>query len=387
MSSSSNPPKLLCILDKFKSTLTAQQAGTVVSLAAVKLGARAEHLSLTDGGEGFVEILTNARQGRLVEFPVCDPLLRPHKAPLGLINEDSGVPSVVLEMATTSGLQWLESHERNPFKTTTRGTGELLREALFLEPAEILLGIGGSATNDLGLGALEALGLEAYDEHVNRITPLKPMLFPRVKHLRVDRVPDLAKLQIACDVTNPLLGERGCTRVFGPQKGLQSQDMPQAEQELERMAKLLLRATRQEDWLLQFPGSGAAGGLGFGLSLFGATLVPGFKTVARWIKLDAKLQTAQVVLTGEGCFDRSSLAGKGPAEVLRRAAQNPSAILMCLSGKIEPGVIEQLEKELGRTIYSRSLIPFEQEEIPSLKETVQLIQIRLEELLAELPIT
>ncbi len=382
---------LLCLFDKFKGTLTSLQANALGCECASPLGWQCSAVELTDGGDGFVQALTHAAGGKLVSVPCHDPLFRPIHAPVGVVfsgNKQSQAetkPRVVLEMATASGLLRLSVDERNPLRATTKGTGELILAALEFTPQEVLLGIGGSATNDLGLGALEALGLQAFDEAGNLVTPLVPQAFSRVARFNGNAVPPLGLLKIACDVTNPLLGPNGCTRVFGGQKGLKPQDFDDVERLLHRLAVLLLQTTGKSQSLLNAAGSGAAGGIGFGLTLFGATLVPGFETVARWINLDEKLHQAKVILTGEGCFDFSSLSGKGPAELLRRAAsQNPNATLMLIAGKLEPGAVEALQHELKRPILARSLIPFNEEKLPTAEETERLFKHHSTELFREL---
>jgi glycerate kinase len=179
--------------------------------------------------------------------------------------------------------------------------------------------VGGSATNDLGLGALAALGLEFSTDSGTLLQPPLPADWPGLRRIggRID--PDLPPILIACDVDNPLLGPRGAAAIYGPQKGLRPADAAGLEAESARLATLLCRHFGRPESLAGEPGAGAAGGTAFGLMAAGARLLAGSELVAAWLDLDARLAVADVVLTGEGCFDETSLSGKGPGAVIRRA--------------------------------------------------------------------
>lgn len=327
--------RVLLAFDKFKDSLTAQLA---CDLAARALGERHpdwtfDRCPLADGGEGFCEILTTATAGELRKFPVDAPRGGLVDAPLGLVAPEKippaarallGVgalhaPVAIVEMAAASGLMLLAPELRDPWHTTTRGTGQLLRAAAELGAGAVLLGVGGSATHDLGLGALDALGLAFRTAAGEKISPPVPAAWSRIARLD-GQLPPLPPIRIACDVTNPLLGSRGAAAVYGPQKGLRPADLARLDHESARLALLLCARSAQPDSLMDTPGAGAAGGISFGLMAAArAQLLPGFDLVAAWLDLNPRLAAADLVITGEGRFDDSSLSGKGPGAVAARA--------------------------------------------------------------------
>jgi glycerate kinase len=226
----------------------------------------------------------------------------------------------VIDMASASGLALLEPGERDPWQTSTLGTGELIRTAAELGVTAILLGVGGSATHDLGLGALAALGLEFQSAKGERVSPPIPARWREINRIAGRIAPPLPPIRIACDVTNPLLGPNGAAAIYGPQKGLRAADLPRLDHESARLAMLLCELFGQPDSLMEKPGAGAAGGIAFGLmTATGAQLLPGFALVSAWLDLESRLAAADLVLTGEGRFDDSSLNGKGPGAVAARA--------------------------------------------------------------------
>lgn len=325
--------RVLIAFDKFKDALTARQACDV---AAAALRARhpdwtMETCPLTDGGEGFMETLTEAVGGRYENRAVVGPRDRNVTASIGLVHA-SRLPAAVRELmpvandariaivglASASGIELLASDRRDPWQTTTFGTGELLALARTQGARAILLGIGGSATNDLGLGALAALGLRCLRPDGREMAIPTPSTWDEIDRLE-GRV-DLPPVFIACDVTNPLLGPKGATATFGPQKGLRPEDFARLESRMERMAGMLCSHFGKPDSLREVPGTGAAGGIGFGLKVAaGAQLVSGAELVSRWLDLPARLAAADIVITGEGRFDRTSLGGKGPGAVAAAA--------------------------------------------------------------------
>jgi glycerate kinase len=332
--------RVLVAFDKFKDSLTAVEACTLAvrALRSRHPGWTLDSCPLTDGGDGFADILTAAAHGSSLAFPVTGPRSENLSAGIGLVLPSqlpasarsflqlpesataAAGPIAIIEMASASGLRLLPSGKRNPWETTSRGTGQLIRAAAALDSAGILLGVGGSATNDIGLGALSALGFEFLDsEGVNLRIPV-PSQFDRIKFIRGKRLPSIPPIRIACDVTNPLLGPNGATTVFGPQKGLRREDQAQMETAIARIACMLGDYCDQPPNLLASPGSGAAGGLPYGLMAgLNARLVSGFDLVSAWLDLDNRIASADIVITGEGSFDMSSLTGKGPGGVVARA--------------------------------------------------------------------
>ncbi|MDD2762963.1 MAG: glycerate kinase [Opitutaceae bacterium] len=332
--------RILIAFDKFKGSLSAPQACELAARALRQQHRdwRLDLCPLTDGGEGFTDILTKAAGGRMTAFKVTGPrgglvdaclgLVAPHNMPAParqlLHREDPEPrpekPIAVMEMAAASGLGLLAPEYHDPWQTTTYGTGQLIRAAAELQADAILLGVGGSATNDLGLGALAALGLEFRGVSGEKIRPPIPATWKQIGRLDGEVFPALPPIYIACDVTNPLLGPRGAAAVYGPQKGLRREDLPQIESLMEHMARMLGDYCGRPFSLAETAGTGAAGGLPFGL-LTGARarLVPGFGLVSAWLDLKARIAAADMVMTGEGCFDESSLSGKGPGAVAKQA--------------------------------------------------------------------
>lgn len=331
--------RVLLAFDKFKDALTAQQAGEAV--AAVL---RERHpdwtldlAPLADGGEGFATILTQAAKGHQVTGMATGPRGGRRPAGFGLVPA-SAIPAgaraqlrlsgkanasatvAVIEMAAINGLALLPQDQRDPWQTATFGTGELMREAAAAGAGAILLGVGGSATNDLGLGALAAMGVVPVDAQGVPVEFPVPAEWSRVAGFTGRTPADFPPVYIACDVTNPLLGLRGAAVVYGPQKGLRPADHARLEKESERIADLLCLHCGQPGTLKDLPGTGAAGGISFGLmAAAGAKLLPGFDLVSAWLDLETKLAVADIIVTGEGRFDESSLEGKGPGAVAARA--------------------------------------------------------------------
>jgi glycerate kinase len=329
--------RVLVAFDKFKDALDARAA-----CAAAAGALRAKHpdwtldlCPLTDGGEGFAENLTLAAGGRLESIEVSGPDGRPVEAALGWVEIDRlppaarvrlalAVPAIgkddklaIVELASASGLGLLPPTGRDPWRTSSRGTGELLAVAGRTARA-IVLGVGGSATNDLGCGALAALGLQFLDAFGAVVQPPVPHRWDEV--VRLEGRVHLPPLTIACDVTNPLLGVRGATATFGPQKGLATPDVRRLDALAGRMAATLCDYFGQPRNQMEVPGCGAAGGAAFGLMVAaGARLAPGFDLVADWLNLPERIAAADLVLTGEGRFDGTSLGGKAPGTLAAQA--------------------------------------------------------------------
>ncbi len=335
--------RVLLAFDKFKDSLTAPAAceHTAAALRAAHSDWTLDLCPLADGGEGFCEILTHAAGGTVETHTVPGPRGASTPATLGFVplanipaaartllaleirHSSSDIPPTVavVEMATASGLALLAPDQRDPWHTTTHGTGELIRLAAARPGVvAILLGVGGSATSDLGLGALAALGLTFHAADSSSISPPIPAHWSRIAHLSGHLPASLPPIRIACDVTNPLLGPRGAAATYGPQKGLRPADLARLDHESARLALLLCAYAQRPDSLMDTPGAGAAGGISFGLmAATGAQLLPGFDLVSAWLDLERKLAAADLVITGEGRFDDTSLTGKGPGAVAARA--------------------------------------------------------------------
>lgn len=323
--------------DSFKGSLSARAAAESIGdgLRRALPAATIDLLPLSDGGEGFLEVLTSGDQGRVVEVPVTGPLGEQVEAPYGLREDDDGLTGVV-EMAQASGLHLVPADRRDPRRTTTYGTGQLIRRALDDGAGRLLIGIGGSGTNDGGAGMASALGARFLDAHGEEPAAGGGSL------AELDTV-DLAGLDerladcevlIASDVDSPLLGERGASVVFGPQKGATPEQVEELDGALAHFAgkveEALGRSLREE------PGAGAAGGLGFGLMAFaGAHVRRGIDVVLDALGADGLFAAADLVVTAEGRIDSQTLTGKVPVGVARRAAQH-SVPVVAVGGAVEP---------------------------------------------------
>jgi len=333
--------RVLVAFDKFKHSLTATDACalTATALRATQPGWTIDTCPLADGGEGFCEILTRAAGGELRTLTVTGPRGTPTLAHFGLVPL-AKIPTAarallalpeplapdfvaIVEMAQTSGLDLLPTDRRDPWHATTTGTGELILAAHSAGARAILLGVGGSATHDLGLGALTALGLRALDATGAPVPIPSPAHWPSIARLDEHLPADLPPIRIACDVSNPLLGPSGAAAIYGPQKGLARSRIQELDSSSARLAGQLLAHFGRPADLPATPGAGAAGGIAFGFLCAApdARLIPGSDLVSAWLDLDARLAAADLVITGEGCFDDSSLSGKGPGALLARARQ------------------------------------------------------------------
>ena len=366
--------RILVAFDKFKDALGAEEACQLVA-RALQESMPAPDLDLcplTDGGEGFSRILTRAAGGKLHRVGVTGPLgssvngefgLVPKKNLTSAVRSRLGIPADaegrvgIVDMASASGLALLSAGERNPWKTTSQGTGELLVAAASQGADLLLLGIGGSGTSDLGLGCLQALGLRASNRDGQEMKDLPPDRWQEIDQMTGSCTSGFPGIRVACDVTNPLLGERGAVRVYGPQKGLPPRDLERLEAVTAMTARRLLKLTERGEECLEIPGTGAAGGIGFGLMVFaGAQLVPGSELVSAWLDLPRRIQAADVVLTGEGRFDRSSLEGKGPAALVNRALAAGKKVHV-FAGSVEPGL--KIPEGLAIHVLSPSGLPLQ----------------------------
>lgn len=274
-------------------------------------------LPLSDGGEGLVDSLVAASGGRLLEYEVTGPLGTPVTAKLGLMG---GGQTAVIEMAQASGLILVPRKKRNPLVTTTYGTGELIKQALELGCNHLIIGIGGSATNDGGMGMAQALGFLFLDGEGKSLGRGGGELarLARIDAGGRDSRLDQVTIEVACDVNNPLTGPQGAAHIYGPQKGATPQMVARLDQALAIYDRILQRDLGQN--VGEVPGAGAAGGLGAGLmALLGGKLVSGIELVLDVLGFDEKVKGASLVLTGEGKFDAQSAYGKVPMGVACRA--------------------------------------------------------------------
>ena len=322
--------KILIAPDKFKGALNARDVAESIAkgLLDVVPDAEIEVVPMADGGEGTAEAICAARNCSWFSCNANDSLGRKINARYGWI-EDKKL--AVMEMSEAAGMCRLSATERDPMLATTFGVGEMILDAANRGANEIIIGLGGSATNDGGVGMARALGFRFFSdakELTGRVSELRDLtkielpvgagVSPANSTSQPTRLPPQSKIIAAVDVKNPLLGTNGATRVFGPQKGVTKDDLEVLESALTRLADVV--ADQFGFDYRNEPGAGAAGGLGFGLLSFcGAQIRRGFEVVAQAVGLEAKMQDADLVITGEGSLDRQTLEGKTAAGVARLA--------------------------------------------------------------------
>ncbi len=356
--------------DKFKGAVSARQAAEAIGRGVQRARADAELVicPMADGGEGTVAAMVEATGGRIVKQNVCGPL------PGMLVDAEVGVSgdgqTAVIEMASASGLALLAPGERNPLRTTTYGTGELIRTASGLGVRRIILGIGGSATTDAGLGTLQALGarIRMADGSV-RSEGDRPVVGRDLAEVSgIDWRGSLPELLIACDVTNPLYGPDGAAAIYGPQKGASAAEVVMLDGWLRRLADITGTVI-----VAQRPGSGAAGGLGFGLSAFvnGTRMAGGFELIAEALGFEAKLTGAQWCITAEGRLDGSSLKGK-TAMGVARTCKRLGVKCVIMAGSVEAEAEERVYAETGAVAMSIVDGPMVLEE--AMRRTEELLQ-------------
>jgi glycerate kinase len=327
--------KIVIAPDSFKESLSALQVATAIEAGVREVfpEAACHKLPMADGGEGTLQALVDATGGTVHQVEVTGPTGRRIQAAFGL-SADGHL--AVVEMASASGLEGVPVAERDPRSATSRGTGELIRAALDAGARRFVVGLGGSATNDAGAGMLQALGVRLRDADGQELAPGGAAL-ARLQHIDIGQLDARiaeCRIDVACDVTNPLVGPRGASHVFGPQKGATPAMVAELDACLQRFADVL-RADLGQD-VAQVPGTGAAGGLGAALlAVLGAQLRPGCEVVTDAIGLDDALRDADLVITGEGRTDGQTLYGKAPIGVARVAARHGVPVIG-LSGAVTP---------------------------------------------------
>lgn len=301
--------------DSFKGCLTALEVGEALKAGILSVcgGAEVDVVPMADGGEGTVRSLVDASSGRMFSVEVLDPLSRPVRAEYGLMGDGK---TAVIEMAAASGLPLLKDHERNPAITTTYGTGQLIEAALDVGATRLIVGIGGSATNDGGAGMAQALGVRLVDESGRELERGGESLsrLGRIDVSGMDARLRSAEVTVACDVTNPLTGPEGAAAVYGPQKGATPDMVDTLDRALSHYAAVIRDQLGID--VAGAKGAGAAGGLGAGLMAFlKASLRPGVEIVIEATRLADRVAGADLVVTGEGRLDSQTRMGKTPMGV------------------------------------------------------------------------
>ncbi|KOC89124.1 glycerate kinase [Winslowiella iniecta] len=334
--------KIVIAPDSYKESLSALQVATEIEAGFREIFPDAQYVKLpvADGGEGTVEAMVAATEGKIVRLNVTGPLGEQVEAFYGLSGDES---CAFIEMAAASGLELVPAAQRDPLITTSWGTGELIRNALDKGVQHFIIGIGGSATNDGGAGMVQALGARLLDKQGQQIgygggalTQLESIDISQLDK----RIRD-CRFEVACDVTNPLTGDEGASAIFGPQKGATPQLVAQLDRALEHYAKIIQRDLDID--VLHVPGGGAAGGMGAALHAFcHAELRRGIEIVTEALGLDALVQDATLVITGEGRIDSQTIHGKVPIGVAKVAKRyNKPVIGIAGSLTDDVGVVHQ----------------------------------------------
>lgn len=341
--------KVVIAIDSFKGCLTSEEAGNAVMKGVKAIFPDCETLlfPVADGGEGMLDILVSATKGKYRTLPAHDPLMEPMQGRYGISGDGQ---TALIEMAAVSGLPLVPEEKRNPMLTTTYGTGELIRDALEQGCRRFIVGIGGSATNDAGLGMLQALGFRFRDKQGN-LLGTGGRILSQVASIDTSAVhPALkeARFTIACDVHNPFCGPDGAAYVFAPQKGADAGMVKELDAGMQALALVIRSATGKD--ISDVPGAGAAGGMGGGfLAFLNAGLKPGIRLMLDALDFGEKIKGADLVFTGEGRADRQTAMGKVPFGVLEEARKQHIPVIV-LAGCIED--TEQMNRAGFQGVFS-----------------------------------
>lgn len=319
--------KMVVAIDSLKGSLSSLEAGEAIKDGILKAMPDAEVWvrPMADGGEGTVEALTLGMQGQLETVTVTGPLGKPVEATYGIVKEKH---LAVLEMSAAAGITLVEEKDRNPLYTTTYGVGEMIKDAIQKGCRDFIVGIGGSATNDGGSGMLQALGFGLLDKNGEQVALGARGLEDIARITDENVLTELRKcsFRIACDVTNPLCGEQGCSAVYGPQKGATKEMIARMDAWLAHFAEISQETFENAD--ANQPGTGAAGGLGFAfLSFLNARLQSGITIVLGETRLEDYIKDADLVVTGEGRLDSQTVMGKAPAGVAELAQKHGKKVI------------------------------------------------------------
>jgi glycerate 2-kinase len=353
------PLKILVAPNAFKESLSAMEAVEAISQGILRVlpDAQIIKIPIADGGDGTLEAVVAGTRGKVCRSRVLDPLGRRITAEYGITGDGK---TAIIEMSRASGLALVPPHKRNPMHTTSYGTGELIKAALKNRVQNILLGIGGSATVDGGIGALQALGVDFMDKKGQPVAPGGEGLLS-LNHIDLKRLdPHLrqVRLLVACDVDNPLTGPKGSAAVFGPQKGATPEMVKKLDKALARLAELIHTLTGED--VAGIPGAGAAGGIAGSLKgLLGAQLRPGSDLVFDLLKVKSILPKVELVITGEGRIDFQTLFGKGPGMLAKLAKRHRIPVIGIAGAVAEP--IDQLFHQGFTAIFSIVNRPMELE--------------------------
>lgn len=331
--------KIVVAIDSLKGSLSSMEAGNAIRNGILKVKADAKVIvkPLADGGEGTVDALIEGYHGEKIDVTVTGPLGKPVSAYYGYLKETQ---TAVIEMASAAGIILVTEEEKNPLKATTYGVGEMIADAILRGCRNFIIGIGGSATNDGGIGMLEALGYEFFDQDKIAVGQGGEAL-KNVASVSADHVIEQLKdcyFQVACDVNNPLCGENGATYIYGPQKGVTEEMKERLDQDMENFADATRNFFGKDH--KDSPGAGAAGGLGFAfLSYLNAQLEPGIDLILKAINLEEEVKDSDIVVTGEGRMDHQTAMGKAPIGVAKLAKKYGNRVLAFAGGVTKDAVV------------------------------------------------
>ena len=327
--------KAVIAIDSLKGSLTSLQAGSAAAegIRRVYPDAQIDIFPIADGGEGTVDALVTGLKGKKQTVSAMDPLGRPIVCEYGILPNGTAV----VEMSCAAGITLITKEERNPLHTTTYGVGEVIRDAVEKGCRNFVIGIGGSATNDGGIGMLQALGFGILDA-VGKPVSMGGKGLQEITAITTENaLPELkqCRFQIACDVTNPLCGSHGCSAVYGPQKGATPEMVAQMDTWLQNYADIVKTVLPHSDQ--NMPGAGAAGGIGFAFAAFlNGKLVSGIDLILQEIDVEAHIQAADIVITGEGRLDAQTVMGKAPIGIAKIAKQHQKPVI-AFSGCVTDG--------------------------------------------------
>ncbi|MGL5650859.1 MAG: glycerate kinase family protein [Paraclostridium sp.] len=331
--------KIVISIDSLKGSLTSIEAANAIKKGILSVDNKSDVviMPLADGGEGTVEALVQGMNGEEKVISVTGPINEKVNATYGILKETN---TAIIEMAQASGLPLVPAELKNPLNTTTYGVGEIIKEAIEKGCRNFIVGIGGSATNDCGVGMLQALGFEFYDENDN-LVGLGGKVLNQIKRIKTDnklKELDECNFKIACDVNNPLYGENGAAYIYGPQKGATKEIVKELDKGLKNFAEVVKKDLGKD--IAHIEGAGAAGGLGFGfLGFLNSKLESGIKIILDEIKLEEVLKDADIVITGEGRLDNQTAMGKAPIGVAKLAKKHGAKVI-AIAGCTTPDAVK-----------------------------------------------
>ena len=328
--------KIVIAPDSFKGSLTAAEAAEAIETGFRAVYPDAEYVKvpMADGGEGTVQSLVDATSGTIITQLVSGPMGDMVAGFFGILGDRQ---TAVIEMAAASGIHWVRPKERDVYLASSFGTGQLINAALDRGCDKLIVGLGGSATNDGGIGMMKALGAQFFDQDgVQLAADVRALLqLASIDLQYLDPRLDKTEIVVACDVDNPLCGENGAARVFGPQKGATEEDIAVLDQALTRYGDILSANAGRD--IASEPGAGAAGGMGAAfIGLIDAVLKPGVDIVIEIVDLANSLVDANLVITGEGRVDNQTIHGKTPTGVAK-VAKSCNLPVICIAGSVEDG--------------------------------------------------